>query len=202
LEEESKLLATLLSPFDVVVEAGCMTGRNVKLVTALNKKYMGIDLEEKYIQTAKASYGLSSNVAFFCDDIIHLKTILSCLKIENEKLVVVFPFNSFGNITDNKHTLDHLLREKYNVVIFTYTNSSFANMVRKNYYMRSGFLNLTVEQNANGVRFTSEAGLDSKAFSKEWFEKAGAATNTLFYSYQFSNIGVAYSNIDCKIRVH
>lgn len=194
LKEEAILLNQIISKFETVVEAGCMDGRNLELIASLNKNYVGVDLENRYIEAAKNKHATVNGAMFVCDDIINLKSILQQIEYNKEELVVVFPFNSFGNVTDNFKTLNTLLTEKFKVVIFTYKNNKFTDTIRENYYLKSGFENLSVEKNGDGVRFFNQTGLNSKAFSEQWFEKIGICTNNKFHIQNFSNIGVAYSN--------
>jgi len=196
LAEEAKILKSIISNFETVVEAGCMSGRNLELVASLNKNYVGVDLEKRYIEEAKKKYSSFERAMFVCDDIINLESILQGYNFQKKNLAVVFPFNSFGNVSDNFNTLNSLLQAKFNVIIFTYRNDNFTNGIREDYYQKSGFNNMSVEENNNGVRFFNEAGLNSKAFSKQWFDKVGTKTNIYFNFQNFSNIGVVYSNLD------
>ncbi|MEI2747303.1 MAG: hypothetical protein V9E88_00905 [Ferruginibacter sp.] len=194
LDEEARILEMLISKFNTVIEAGCMTGRNLKLIHSLGKKYIGVDLERRYIIEAKLNFGSVENALFVCSDIINIEDVLINSKQSKETAVIVFPFNSFGNVNDNYTTLKCLLQQRFEIVIFTYRNDSVTNEVRKDYYKKSGFKNLVIEENADGVRFHDKTGLDSKAFSKYWFDNLGSQTNNIFYHNHFAKIGVAYFN--------
>lgn len=195
LSEEKKLILEFSKRFDVIIEAGCMTGRNCELVRALNKKYIGVDIVQRYIDEAISRYRDIENVLFKCNDIINLEKILFSLQISMiENSLVIFPFNSFGNILDGESTLKELLKLKINLAIFTYQNSEKANSVRKNYYEKSGFRNLKIRTSMNEVKFYNDKGLTSSAYNQNWFDLISKKINTQFSGISFSNIGVVYKN--------
>ena len=193
LKSEEKLIKSYSAGFSTVIEAGCMNGRNANLIYSLRKNYIGIDVESRYINEAKLSFKDYRNLTFVCDDIINLESILFESNTKNIfDLVVIFPFNSFGNITKSKVTLEKLLDQNFNLIISTYKTDDFSTLCRKDYYVNSGFCDLKVNRNKNRVRISNNSGLDSKAFSEYWFNDVSVKYGVNMKKLIFSKIGVAY----------
>jgi len=195
LEEEKKIIKRLCLQFEVIVECGCMNGRNFELISSFGRKYIGVDIIDRYIHEAQKKYQNSKKCLFICGDIINISHILHDRGIPvSDSMVLIFPFNSFGNVLDAQRTLKVLLKDGFNVAIFTYKIDEHTNSVRVDYYNKSGFNSLKKEMSSDVVRFYSSNGLNSKAYSKDWFSENAKGSKYHFNSVYFSNIGVLYKN--------
>lgn len=195
LKEEKALMTRILNKAETVIEAGCMHGHNCLFLNSLDINYIGIDIVDRYINMAKNKFKDTPKVMFVYDDITNLKNILFELKITpTDKLIVLFPFNSFGNLETSESTLIKLLEGGFNIAIFTYKIDNFTNSIRSDYYKKSGFKDLQLKINRTGACFFSANGLNSYAFTIDWINEIAQKTNKHFTATTFSRIGVMYKN--------
>jgi SAM-dependent methyltransferase len=196
LEAEGKRLSKIVVEYDTVIEVGCMNGRYADFVLQLNKKYIGIDLVQRYIESAKKRYKSAidnKEAAFFCAGLEDLHTVLAHITPQNlKKVLAVFPFNSFGNIENIDRAADVISNSVIDFVIFTYKTDKFTQIIRENYYLNSGFINLDCICDETGVRFISTEGLNSIAYSEKWVDKKLGGKGKELKIEEFATIGKSF----------
>lgn len=198
LKEEEEILSRLAMKYETVIEAGCMNGRYTKLILSLGRKYIGIDIVERYIESANKKYEVwvaEREAAFFCVGLEKLSSVPEIIRtINSSKTITVFPFNSFGNIKNIAGAIDCLCSVSMDFAIFTYKTNDLAKHIRADYYRRSGFLSLDCTDDELGVRFKSPEGLDSVAYTekylKEKFEEKGRDLQVI----DFGTIGILFQS--------
>lgn len=201
LEEEQSLLLKMVDQFNLLIEAGCMTGRYLNQVVRLNKKYIGIDPVTRYIDMAilENKHRISEKLKFINDDISNINSILEKEHLPNsDNVLLFFPFNSFGNIKNIDNTFNSILKSKIRFIIFTYKTDDNSNKVREQYYLKCGFTQLIFEVNISGVRITSKEGLDTTAYSENWVKEKLESNKQVFSKTEFGKIGVAYFNFELQ----
>lgn len=192
LSEEDKILRQVLHRFHSVMELGCSDGRHTDTVIKHEKQYLGIDNVSRYIDVAKAKH-TSPSAIFICDDIQHFKKYLPLI---DNKVLVVFPFNIIGNLPDAEQVLAETLQSAAGIIIFTYRTDFHTQSVRADYYNSAGFEDITCITNKEGVRFTDNRGLNTIAYSEDWFREVFSEHYHHCHTTNFGNIGVAYSNFN------
>ena len=176
LKKEKELLEKYLEDYDLLIEVGCMEGRNIDVALNMKKKYIGIDIIESYISIVNEMInkrGLNSISEAFCLDANYLKRLISLSRLyKDSKSLIYFPFNSFGNM-DNPNKVLSNFNYLYNsdFVIFTYDIDDYSNFEREKYYENCNYDNLRKEINEEGVRFISSNGLNTVAYDKEYLKR-------------------------------
>jgi hypothetical protein len=175
LDVENRLVLNALSSFECLIEVGCMQGRYIERVLRAGKYYIGIDLVERYINTAllrASSLSLDAKrYSFFCLGASRIHDLIQLSQLSDfgsGQALVVFPFNSFGNIEDVSQTMLSLMKSKSHFFISTYKTDSFSSSVRRDYYGNCNYSGLRQINETNGIRFISNDGLNTMAYSHHW----------------------------------
>ncbi|MFA6588525.1 MAG: methyltransferase domain-containing protein [Patescibacteria group bacterium] len=196
--EEERLLERLVESFSILVEVGCMTGRFLDWAIERDKKYIGIDVVERYIQAGNdeiLSRKLSQDLyQFRLGSAEDLSSVLKdkLQKADADKLLLFFPFNSIGNMPAVESVIQSLKQCNLRFVISTYLTDEKSNASRADYYNRCKYLNVQLVQNAQGVCFKSDDGLQSIAYHPLYFRQLCLANSLAIASISFSEIGIAY----------
>lgn len=190
--EESNILQQALHRYHNVLELGCSDGRHTRTVVDAGKQYTGIDNVSRYIIEAQHTYGKYNTATFHCDDISNFTEYLPA----SGKTLLIFPFNIIGNLPDAVDIIRQSLQQSNGVLIFTYRTDFHTQSVRADYYMSAGFEDITCITNKEGVRFTDKQGLNTIAYSEDWFRSIFNEHYHHCHSINFGNIGVAYSNFN------
>ncbi len=191
--EEKNILEQVLHNFDEVLELGCSNGRHARMVLDTDKRYTGVDNVARYISEAKRLYSNTDKASFFCDDIKHFAEYINA---GTGNTLFVFPFNIIGNIPDASEIIRQSLSLSDGVLIFTYKTDFHTQSVRADYYMSAGFEDITCTSNKTGVRFTDSQGLNTIAYTEDWFRNIFNESYHHCYRNSFGNIGVAYTNFN------
>lgn len=198
LKEEEEIFSRLAVKYETVIEAGCMDGRYTKLTLDLGRKYIGIDIVERYIESANKKYKkwvAENKAAFFCVGLENLFIVPEIIRtINSSKTVTVFPFNSFGNIKNTAAAIDCLCSVSMDFAIFTYKTNDLAKHTRADYYRRSGFPSLHCTDDESGVRFESPEGLDSIAYSEKYLKKKFEEKGRSLKAIDFGAIGILFQS--------
>jgi len=194
---EQELVSSLVGRFDVIVEVGCMNGRYLNWAMRKGKKYLGVDIVERYVKDGqeRASRLLpkGSFRVEICDaTLIHLIPEEKGWISKNNKTLLLFPFNSFGNMSKYELVINSLFESRYPFVICSYLTNKYSTFARQQYYENCGYSNVKRIIDHRGVRFLSDDGLDTVAYEPKYvehiFRKKGIEIKTIV----FSGIGVAY----------
>jgi hypothetical protein len=170
LTAEEDLLTSLASQFETLVEVGCMDGRYLDWAVRQQKSYLGIDIVERYVKNGQnriLSYGLSSDryqIKIGDAAAIHKLPCKEGLLQNTAKVLAVFPFNSFGNMSEPIAVLSSLAKARYPFLICSYLTSDVANHARSQYYRNCGYEQIECFSDHVGVRFVSSDGLDTAGY--------------------------------------
>lgn len=177
LKDEQKLLKSLISSFDLLIEVGCMHGRYLCWAVKYKKHYLGIDVVRRYItvgiqriselRLSKDRYRFVRGGA----EQIAALVKLDDRKINPENCVAFFPFNSFGNIPKPEPVVRSLKESGLPFLISSYRTSQKAMECRQGYYRNCGYRKIRRIVNKKGVRFISLDGLSTIAYSPFFFKR-------------------------------
>ncbi|MCB9065023.1 MAG: class I SAM-dependent methyltransferase [Chitinophagales bacterium] len=194
LSEEHSILSRCLHKFDCVMELGCSDGRHTAQVLADGKQYIGIDNVSRYIETARRRFARhATQPEFIVDDI---KNFVRHMPTQAGKMLMIFPFNIIGNLPNAEEILTKALKMSDGVIVFGYKNDFHTQSVRNDYYNSAGFEDITCITNKDGVRFTDKRGLNTIAYSEQWFHDIFNEHYEHCHHINFGNIGVAYANFN------
>lgn len=87
---------------------------------------------------------------------------------EKYKIIIIFPFNVFGNIAPISLVLCKLRAHKIDFLLFVYKNNDETIQMRKQYYKNCGYKEIEICKNAMGILFKSREGLYTIAYHKEY----------------------------------
>lgn len=198
LYKEREFLIEVLKEFEVLVEVGCMEGRNMDLSQELNKYYVGIDIVDSYIQSLDKKIK-SKEIYDFCEayclDANKLKEIKNLSEfIKKYKSLFYFPFNSFGNMDNPQNVISNMVHlDNSRSLIFSYDTDDYSTNERKKYYENCSFDNLRIEKSQEGVRFLSDNGLNTIAYDKNYLCDIINKKNLEVSVNKFCPIGLVYS---------
>ncbi|MFA4996335.1 MAG: hypothetical protein WC536_04315 [Patescibacteria group bacterium] len=200
---EEDLLTSLASRFETLVEVGCMDGRYLDWAVRQQKSYLGIDIIERYVENGQdriLSYGLSFDryqIKIGDAAMIHELPCKEGLLQDSAKVLAVFPFNSFGNMSEPAVVLSSLVKAHYPFLICSYLTNDFANHARSQYYQNCGYKQIKCISDNTGVRFVSSDGLDTVAYNSSYF--CGVLEEHFIVEMiEFSSIGIAYKGSQRK----
>lgn len=196
LAEEAELLARFAGGFSMLIEIGCMEGRYARWALARGKRYLGIDPVEEYVAAGRKALGLARLPGAECrllegcaesvDRILAGEQILG-----RERVLLFFPFNSFGQIREPAPVVEALARCASPILIGTYATDAAATQARAAYYGNCGFAGLTSSTDAAGVRFRSDDGLESVAYHPDYLAALFARAGIEIACERFAEIGMA-----------
>ena len=199
LSEEQELLSVISRNFDTIVEVGCMQGRLLKWVAEQRKRYIGIDVEDGYLEAWKAlsSESESSLIEFVLGDAQDLKGSLSKLNhpVSPSSTILVFPFNSFGNIMDVRKAVSSLASIGMKFILFSYDTTAYANEVRAEYYRSCGLRAIHKTESDEAVIFSSTEGMKSHAYQSHFLKQCFRQSGVDVTAIPFGKIGVGWSNV-------
>jgi hypothetical protein len=170
LQREQQEVANIQVSFDLLIEVGCANGRYLDWAIAHNKRYIGIDFVEHYIRAGQQRVlerRLSSEkYQFIVGDGEKLSEVIepNALGITAERCLVLFPFNSFGNMQRLLDILTSLQKIGLPFLISSYLTNRYATACRLEYYQRCGYRDLQIRHTQEGICFTSADGLYSLAY--------------------------------------
>lgn len=194
LEEEERIVKDMMRSFDLLFEVGCMEGRYLDVALGENKKYYGIDVVERYVKMGQEI--LSKKELSVNDFTIKIADAASLneifIKNNLDKALIIFPFNSFGNMINMNDVIKSLAKAKKSFLIFTYTTDEFSNNARLDYYKNCGYKDIKCEENANGIRFFSDEGLNTIAYKENYIKTEFNNLGVIIEAVNFSNIGLVY----------
>jgi hypothetical protein len=198
LREEEKLLTSMASQFEMLIEVGCMDGRHLGWAIAQQKNYLGIDIVERYIQQGRqkiAQLGLPPQqfrMEIYDASKLHETPYQEGWPQDNPSALALFPFNSFGNMDDPTGVISSLSTAKIPFLISSYLTDEDTNKIRLQYYKNCGYENMECKTDEMGVRYLSNDGLDTIAYYRDYlirtFEEHGVSIKPI----QFSSVGIAY----------
>lgn len=199
LREEQRLLNRASSSCDLLVEVGCMHGRYLDWALNHKKSYVGIDIVERYIELGRARltelHAPVSRYQFILGGAEELNTLLKpeLFDAEPQRTLLLFPFNSFGNMQSCVPVIRSLERSRLPFFISTYLTSPNATACRQQYYGACSYQGLEMIKDSQGVTFRAEDGLYSIAYHPDFILGVFADAGLVIEATQFARIGIAYS---------
>lgn len=197
ISEEAKLINELIDIYDSIVEVGCMYGRLLKNAVGKSKNYIGIDYSRTYIEKGNSLFSdlLSEKVQLINANCEEIHTIYQIKALKgDEKSVLIFPFNSFGNINNITEAIKSISECNLSFFIFTYQCNSDATNIRLEYYKKSGFKNAVAYDSDDSIHIKDELGLNSHAYKDTWLTHEFAKHNVNIYKKSFGAIGTYFTN--------
>lgn len=197
LYEEGKIISKIIVANSVIIEVGCMHGRLLEEVFKQGNDYIGIDNSSAYIKEGneKFKFFLNNQYQLIIGNSEELHKIEQIKSIKQSiNAVLIFPFNSFGNISNSVKAIKSISETGLPFYLFTYQCNSKATNSRIDYYQRSGFTNIQVCNISKGIQIKDNFGLNSIAYKESWLLKEFKKYNIDIYPYNFGEIGIFFSN--------
>ena len=181
LQREKDCLRSLTDTFQSLIEVGSMDGLHLEWAAKRRKRYVGIDIVERYIEAGNALVAArnlpASMFSFYLGDATRLdKHILEFEIIGNALLF--FPFNSFGNMGDERAVASAVLNTRMPCFISTYRTDRMATQIRLDYYDSVGYSVNEVKETEKGVAVC----LDGQYYT--------IAYSIPYVRYMFGNLGI------------
>lgn len=203
LRNEEQIITRIITDnkYNYFIEVGCMEARSLPLAVSLDIPYYGIDLVDKYIMRAqnmirtmqKSEEGIKAEVykVSVYDLANHLKQYpLKSIDLPTHPLIV-FPFNSFGNIEDPEKAARAVSNCSSDFLILTYRTDEYSTQLRKTYYQNCGYTGTTTLTDKRGIRFISSEGLNTVAYEGSYIRRL-FGPNFSIQEYPIAQIGVGY----------
>jgi hypothetical protein len=198
LREERQVLTAVGDGIDVLVEVGCMDGRNLDWALSHGKRYIGVDLNHHHIESAQRTAdarGLQERVRFVAGDARQIDTVIAPAMqgLAPSRALLFFPFNSFGLIPGPSRALRRIQASGLPFFISSYQVTAVATACRAAYYQRCGYGSLCVAEDERGVWFTSTEGLRSVAYHPRYLLGLCAASGLSAAPTAWGKINQAYA---------
>ena len=154
--------------YDLLFEVWCMNARNLNISTDLWIWYFWIDIVERYIDEAKKIIS-DNNINNSSVKLLSAFEVTSSnIDIRNsQKQLVLFPFNSFGNIEKIRETLLSFSELWYDIFISTYWTDDESNKIRYSYYENCWYLWLKQINTDEEILFSSDEWLKSYVYKEK-----------------------------------
>lgn len=197
LQAEEQILNTVSYRLRGIIEVGCMHGRYMEWAVRQRKRYFGIDVVERYISRGWKSLrnrGLpAADYHFLLGSVEQMPRVLNDphVSAHPEQYLVLFPFNSFGNMDYPEAAVRAMETLKLHVIISTYQTTDYATNARAEYYARCGYQDLRIVRDACKVGVTSAEGLRSYAFNPAYLIQQFRQYGIPMLLMPFANIGMA-----------
>jgi SAM-dependent methyltransferase len=155
-------------------EVGCGYGRYLRWAEGCGVDYDGVDLVSHLVEAGRRRLSGSASTrqklhVGSCRDVAALFD-QEGLGDRKSDVVVLFPFNCFGNVAEPERVVHSLRRIRARVLISGFLTTAAATEQRRAYYCNNQFTALRDSRDARGVLFTSAEGLHSYAFDGDALE--------------------------------
>lgn len=204
LSAEELLTGRLCRDCSLLVEVGCMWGRHLRWAGDRGLSYIGVDAAPEYINAlkqrlARRKHPSQTFTAATCD--VTCDSALQYLLepyFKTHKLLLLFPFNSIGNMRQLRgiaRQLSAISGRGASFLIATYDVTSRATEARTEYYRNCSMLNLRMRRLRWGIVFTSLQGLRSIAYNPTYMLNTFSAVGLHLHTEMLSDIGVGYYHV-------
>lgn len=201
--ERKIILDTIQSShcYDTLFEIGCMQARNIEISVLANVNYVGIDIVPRYIEEANIVISkslINTTKSMTKKAIVKLLSVYELTKETtpisiNSIPLTIFPFNSFGNMSNPHIIINNLVNLEYDFIIFTYKTDAISTHIRNNYYKNCNYTDLKQITEPIGIRFTAVEGLNTIAYYPDFIEKClFEVTNYKLIIKNFGTIGILF----------
>jgi hypothetical protein len=182
--------------YDTVVEVGCMDGTmHLDVCTDSLVNYVGIDLIEEgtiVLQDKLTASGYPKHSIVKALDVLNIADIADDIKVFAKKVLVFFPFNSFGNLEFPGKAVAAISSCDFDIAVLTYLNDQHTNDVRFQYYSNCEYQELSCSSDEKGIQFSATQGLNSYAYSGDWIEQLAQVHNSALSFEKMGKIGCCY----------
>ena len=166
--------------YECVVEVGCHAGRNCCWLSRLCGTYVGIDIDPRAIERARAEHQAPGKVEFFCATAESL--LSNVLTQENHPhpryTAVLYPFNLFGNFIGVKQLLRTLDAMNVDVALSNFNTKSATTIGRYKYYANCfDKATIRVFDGEQGVLFKAGRHFQSIAYNRSYLSEIIRATS-------------------------
>ena len=172
-EEASYLVESVRAgAYQQLVEVGCAKGANASLFANMDIKYLGVDVNEKYIDEAtrvSRERRLDHFASFRVMSSHDLSTAVLAHK-EMTRVLVYLPFNLFGNLARPSELVEIIKALGWDLIIFTYQENDAVKEVRHAYYTECGF-DIKFTREPNYSIFYSDDGFNSRVYTHRFMKK-------------------------------
>lgn len=199
LNDERKILDSLSSKIDLLIEVGCMEGRYLEWAIVQNKYYLGIDIVLRYIKAGQKSVKKmklpAEQYQFKYGSAEEITELIKSKKssIPPERCLIFFPFNSFGNMENPIPVIRNLKKSNLPFIISTYPITKEATSIRERYYKNCKYSQLRQLKSKQGISFVSSDGLNSIAYDPIYLQDLFSLNNFTIKLISFSKIGIIYT---------
>ena len=199
LEEEQRIVSLIQHSFDQLIEVGCMNGRYLDWAIDHEKSYLGVDIVKQYIeegrQTVIRRMLSSQTYQFVLGDAEEIDYVVldDHLQAKRDRCLLLFPFNSFGNMEHVEKVLAALRHINLPFFISSYQTTDYALACRHEYFKRCGYQDIEVSSTEQGILFTSSDGLHSLAYYPEYLLKLFREHDLAVTATLSSRINVTYT---------
>jgi len=194
LDAELSIVENLMANHSTLVEIGCMDGRFLDWAVKNNKNYIGLDIEDAYIDKANIKLRhikKSENFYKFC--LCDAKKLFKCTCLEGlQNALFFFPFNSFGNINSPFLTISNFLKLKSSFFISGYKTDKDTNLIRKEYYSNCKYLELQQCNTTIGTLFKAKEGLCTYSYHLKYISYIFHILDIDYREIYYSKIGLGY----------
>ena len=172
LNEEHLFILEQIKEYNIFFEIGCATAERALHIVRANCNFYGIDINPDFIARSHfffLDHGLARRAKseLFSVNNLTVKSWPSSLRVgKKEKVLIYFPFNLIGNLTDLSRIFGNIIEIGYDFAFSTYRINEFVYQERLRYYRNCGCNNLYYTRTKNGDLFTSSDGLYSAAFDE------------------------------------
>lgn len=192
---ERRLLHAQLTAgrYDAAVEVGCMDGRlHAATILEAGVDYLGIDLVEASIVALRDRLGsLPPGGPRRSARVLDVCALAGARDACEGRVLVVFPFNAFGNLEAPVRAVAAVARCGWDLLIFTYGTDEASTRLRETYYARCSYAALTRVRDEKGVLFTAAEGLRSYAYEGPWLRSQLQAHGLAVETVGFGAMGRA-----------
>jgi hypothetical protein len=157
----------------VLLEIGSANSIKALTIVQKNYKYYGIDINSRFVQEATQSFAeknISDKAKVKLMSFFELNSSFEAFNI-NEKVLIVLPFNLFGNLGNPKKSLEKLFILCQDFIISYYKVNLTSYLAREEYYKNCEYKNLIYTKDNSQAKFTSSEGLCSITYSPEYIER-------------------------------
>ena len=156
LHDEKVHLTRILAQekYDCIVEVGCHSGHNAEWLAELCEHYVGIDINLVAIERALGARGQPGRIDFFCESVENLQQLLGSERKYFKRKLVLFPFNLFGNFTNNEELIGLLDMSGVDLAMSNFNVLAATTVGRYKYYSNCfGLERVRVYDAEQGVLF-------------------------------------------------
>ncbi|HKV92562.1 MAG TPA: hypothetical protein VJW20_08450 [Candidatus Angelobacter sp.] len=197
LRAEEQILNTLAPSMLGLVEVGCMHGRYLQWAIENRKRYFGVDVIHRYIQNGRRTIARRclpvADYQFLLGGVEQLSTVVKDPHVHANprQYLMLFPFNSFGNMDYPEEVIKSLKSVNLQFVISSYQTTEYATSARAEYYALCGYEDLRIIRDNHKVGVTSSEGLRSYAFNPTYLMRRFRESKIPVVLVPFVDIGMA-----------